>query len=185
MRRKDPPRSASTPSANDMLLVRTLRGARLAKVWQVQDDAAIHVHWWNGLHGRLQPSARVHPAYLDGPAKPREVFTMSPTKDQALQPVWGITACRQAIGQPFTLQEKKPDHLFFPTSARTAIADCRLPIGSVPIQRNCPRKSAQECMLLYLTPPRPALLCLELDGNRATKAKEGAVEVPAPLELRS
>jgi hypothetical protein len=29
----------------------------------------------------------------------------------------------------------------------------------------------------------PALLYLELDGNMATKAKEGAVEVPAPLEL--
>jgi hypothetical protein len=31
----------------------------------------------------------------------------------------------------------------------------------------------------------PALLYLELDGNRATNAKEGTVEVPALLELRS
>jgi hypothetical protein len=48
---------------------------------------------------------------------------MTPTKDQALQPVWGIIAPRQVIGQPFTLQEKKPGHLYLPTSARTSIAD--------------------------------------------------------------
>jgi hypothetical protein len=48
---------------------------------------------------------------------------MTPAKDQALQPVGGIIAHRQEIGQPFALQEKKPGSLYLPTSARTSIAD--------------------------------------------------------------
>jgi hypothetical protein len=70
-----------------MVLVKALRGISLAKAWQILDDAAIHVHRWNGTHGRLQPLARVLPAYLDESAKRREVFTMTPTKDQVQQPV--------------------------------------------------------------------------------------------------
>ena len=91
MRRKGPPSTTST-TANDMILVKALRGTCLAKAWQILDGATIHVHWWNGIHGRLKPSARVFPAHLDEPVKLREVFTMTPTKDQALQPVWGIMA---------------------------------------------------------------------------------------------
>jgi hypothetical protein len=53
MRRKGPP-STTSIAANDMVLVKTLRGICLAKAWQILDDATIHVHWWNGTHGRLQ-----------------------------------------------------------------------------------------------------------------------------------
>jgi hypothetical protein len=77
MRRKDPLPSTSI-NAKDMPLVKTLRGVCLAGVWQVLDDATIHVHWYNGVHGRLQPPARVYPAYLGESAKLREVFTMPP-----------------------------------------------------------------------------------------------------------
>jgi hypothetical protein len=48
---------------------------------------------------------------------------MTPTKDQALQPVWGIIAHRQEIGQPFAMQGNKPDHLHLPTSTWTSIAN--------------------------------------------------------------
>jgi hypothetical protein len=94
MRREGPPSTTST-AANDTTLGKALRGVCLAEVWQVLDGATIQVHWWNGTHGRLRPLARVFSAYLDEPTKLREAFTMTPTKDQALQPVWGIIAHRQ------------------------------------------------------------------------------------------
>jgi hypothetical protein len=72
-------------------------------------------------------SAPVFSACLGESTKLREVFTMPPTKDQALQPVWlGYRRSRRpVIGQPFTLQENKLDHLYLPTSARTSIANWR------------------------------------------------------------
>jgi hypothetical protein len=117
-----------------MVFVRTLRGACLGKVWQVLDDATTHIHWWNGINGRLQPSAKVFPAYLDESTKLIEVFTTNPSKDQALQPVWGIIALRQVIGQPFALQEKKPGHWHLPIMAKTAIADWPPHYSSHPVQ---------------------------------------------------
>jgi hypothetical protein len=69
------------------------------------------------------PESPVSSAYLDESTKLREVSTLPPTKDQALQPVLGTVARRPVIGQPFTLQENKLDHLYLPTSARTSIAN--------------------------------------------------------------
>jgi hypothetical protein len=159
MRRKDPLPSTSI-NAKDMPLVKTLRGVCLAGVWQVLDDAAIHVHWYNGVHGRLQPPARVCPAYLGESAKLREVFTMPPTKDQALQPVWGIIACRQVIGQPLTLQEKKTDHLFLPTSARTTIADW---LRSDPAQ--LPKKVSPKVSTTPVDTATPTLSCVSCKSS--------------------
>ena len=154
MRRKGPP-STTSIAVNDMILVKALRGMCLARAWQILDDATIHVHWWNGVHGRLQPSARVFPAYLDESVKLREVFTMTPTKDQALQPVWGIIAHRQVIGQPFTLQEKKQHHLYLPTSARTSIADC---LRSVPAK--LPKKGSPKVSTALVDTATPTLSCV-------------------------
>jgi hypothetical protein len=119
---------------------------------------AIHVHWWNGVHGRLQPSTRVYPAYLDESAKLREMFTMSPTKDQALQPVWGITACRQVIGQPFALQENKPDHLFLPKLPPELLP----PIGSAPRSdpEKLPKKASPEVPNALVDTDTPTLSCV-------------------------
>jgi hypothetical protein len=82
---------------------------------------------------RLQPLARVFPAYLGESAKLREVFTMTPTKDQALQPVWGIIAHRQVIGQPFTLH--------------SAGKETRPSLPPHALRRNCPRNPTQKCLL--------------------------------------
>jgi hypothetical protein len=37
--------STTSIAANDMILVKALRGVCLAKAWQILDDATIHVHW--------------------------------------------------------------------------------------------------------------------------------------------
>jgi hypothetical protein len=142
MRRKASP--TTTAIANDdMILVRALRGACLGKAWQVLDDATIHIHWWNGINGRrLQPSAKVFPAYLDESTKLREVFTTNPSKDQALQPVWGIIALRQVIGQPFTLQERKLDHWYLPNAAKTAIADWLRPTPATLFKKKSNNKAS-------------------------------------------
>jgi hypothetical protein len=154
----------------------------------------IQVHWWNGTHGRLRPRARVFSAYLDEPTKLREASTMTPTKDQALQPVWGIIAHRQMIGQPFIHSAGKetrpslPPH-FHPDFHRqlAPLRPGETAHETQPKSVYCPSRHRHahsilcECVMQVL----PALLYLELDGNRATKAKGGAVAVPAPLELRS
>jgi hypothetical protein len=62
---------------------------------------------------------------------------MTPTKDQALQPVWGITAHRQEIGQPAL------------HSGRSAGKETRPPLPphfrpDFHRRRNCPRNSAQK-----------------------------------------
>jgi hypothetical protein len=56
MRREDPP-SITSIIANDRSPVKALRGIGLATAWQILGAAITHVLWWNGTHGRLQPSA--------------------------------------------------------------------------------------------------------------------------------
>ena len=139
IRREDPP-STTSIIANNTSLVKTLRGIGLptATAWLILETATIHVLWFMG-----QLSAPVFLVYLGKSTKLCEVFPATPTKDQALPPVEGIIGHRQQIGQPFPLQEKNTDNLYLPTSARTSIADW---LCSVPA--NCPRKSAQKCLLL-------------------------------------
>ena len=83
IRREDPP-STTSIIANNTSLVKTLRGIGLptATAWLMLETATIHILWGMG-----QLSAPVFPAYLDESVKLREVFTMTLTKDQALQPV--------------------------------------------------------------------------------------------------
>jgi hypothetical protein len=53
------------------------------------EAATVHVHWLNGTHGRLQPSARVFPAYLGESTKLREVSPMTLPQRSSSTTRWG------------------------------------------------------------------------------------------------
>jgi hypothetical protein len=86
---------------------------------------------------------------------------MTPTKDQALRPVWGIIAHRQVIGQSFTLQEKKSGHLYLPTSTRASIAEPRATgcsLRSDPAK--LPKKPSPKVSTALVDTATPTLSCV-------------------------